>query len=665
MTFGFPWFLLGALGAAIPVLIHLYGQRRARRVDFPSLMLLRRAERERSSLVRLRQVLLMLLRALAILCLALALARPVLTGLRLPWVAGTPVVLLLDDSLSMGAKGPGASAIERARQAATGLRQGLPPGQSYVLAPLSQGVSDLQTTDSRGLGDALGKCQATYQVVDLPAALGSIAAQATSPDLRQARWVLLTDLQASAWRSSFQPPPWLRDLLVVDCGTDGPNAALTGLQPGDVPALVGRPLQLRATVEAQPAGATASLPVRVTINQGALPSATCRLVRGRGEALFEWTPSKPGLLRIRASIPGDRLAEDNEAFLVVEVRKQLRVVLLGSGAATRWVRLALSPTLRAPIQTRTGPGDLSPALGGQDPFAQDAVVLLDAPEAGHEGDLEAFVESGGGLLIFAPTLPSPDLRVLLQLDGEELAPAPVPAAPVRIGSFDSFRPPLEAFANAAAGDLREPVFRRYCRITIPPDSRWRVLASFTDQTPALIAGSVGRGRVLIANFAPDTKSSDLTSLPVFVPLMHRLLSYVARSYHLETTRFLPGQTVSAQAIAGGAPGDAGAAPSLRPERPGIYELRWKAAGNRESVEHFAVNVDPLESDLRRLSPQEVQRRLQPVKVRVCGPDQIASSLPASAVPLATPLWVLGLVLLTVELWLLRRAPTPRPPTTQV
>ncbi|MBU0611631.1 MAG: BatA domain-containing protein, partial [Armatimonadetes bacterium] len=99
MSFLHPWLLLGALGAAVPVLLHFFGRRRARRVPFSSLMLIQQAQRERSALMRVRQLLLMVLRALAILLLSLAAAQPVLplrTSLR-------DVAVVLDDTPSMRA----------------------------------------------------------------------------------------------------------------------------------------------------------------------------------------------------------------------------------------------------------------------------------------------------------------------------------------------------------------------------------------------------------------------------------------------------------------------------------------------------------------------------------------------------------------------------------
>jgi len=49
MSFFNPLLLWGALGAAFPLLIHLWGRRRPRRVLFPSLRLIRAGQQQQSS----------------------------------------------------------------------------------------------------------------------------------------------------------------------------------------------------------------------------------------------------------------------------------------------------------------------------------------------------------------------------------------------------------------------------------------------------------------------------------------------------------------------------------------------------------------------------------------------------------------------------------------
>src|SRR5215210_8966345 len=103
MAFLNPFFLIGALAAGIPVLVHLVRRTRARRVEFASLMFLRRIEQKTVRRRKLRNLLLLAMRCAALMLLALAFARPYFTFQK-PVNASTDrraSVILIDGSYSM------------------------------------------------------------------------------------------------------------------------------------------------------------------------------------------------------------------------------------------------------------------------------------------------------------------------------------------------------------------------------------------------------------------------------------------------------------------------------------------------------------------------------------------------------------------------------------
>src|SRR5947207_13235447 len=112
MVFLSPLMLVGLLLVALPIIIHLLVRRRARRLDFPSLAFLRETPSFKMYPRRIRQPLLLALRAAAIILLVMGLARPLIT-LHTPTHA--PVrFILMDASLSMNKLGRAEPALELA-----------------------------------------------------------------------------------------------------------------------------------------------------------------------------------------------------------------------------------------------------------------------------------------------------------------------------------------------------------------------------------------------------------------------------------------------------------------------------------------------------------------------------------------------------------------------
>src|SRR5579862_4779671 len=102
MSFLQPFLLYGLPLAALPVIIHLIHLYRRRQVKWAAMMFLRAAQRMNKGLSRLRQILILALRVLAVAAILFVITRP-LAGGWLGLLGGAPdtVMVLLDRSASM------------------------------------------------------------------------------------------------------------------------------------------------------------------------------------------------------------------------------------------------------------------------------------------------------------------------------------------------------------------------------------------------------------------------------------------------------------------------------------------------------------------------------------------------------------------------------------
>ena len=105
MGFLAPLMLVGITALAVPIAIHLIGRRRARVVKFAALDFLMATKRRTARKFRLRERLLLAVRALACAAVAVALAKPYTSCTRKgPQVTRGPqaAVLVIDDSFAAG-----------------------------------------------------------------------------------------------------------------------------------------------------------------------------------------------------------------------------------------------------------------------------------------------------------------------------------------------------------------------------------------------------------------------------------------------------------------------------------------------------------------------------------------------------------------------------------
>lgn len=115
MNFASPEFLFALAAISVPIIIHLFNFRRFKKVYFSDIRFLKDVEIETKSRNKLKNLLILFSRILAITFLVMAFGRPVIpTGSRaLP--ASSPIVIYIDNSFSMNAEGENGNLLEEAK----------------------------------------------------------------------------------------------------------------------------------------------------------------------------------------------------------------------------------------------------------------------------------------------------------------------------------------------------------------------------------------------------------------------------------------------------------------------------------------------------------------------------------------------------------------------
>jgi hypothetical protein len=337
-------------------------------------------------------------------------------------------------------------------------------------------------------------------------------------------------------------------------------------------------------------------------------------------------------------------------------------------------------------------------LTAADFAAHDVVILNDTPLGGGLADrVRTFVEQGGGLFVVVgdrSTWP----------DGLEVMPGRIAPAvdqglgrTITVGYTDFSHPVFELFRAPRSGDFRGTSVYRYRGIELAPTAR--VLARFDDGAVALAEQATGSGRTLMWTGTLDNLWSDLVVRPVFLPFLHRTVTYLAQ-YEALTPWQTVGQVFAEESTGrtrvaispsgqripvsrGGAPvvpasesaagegeevdgEDVAVAPAGRGDEvwveldePGFYEVRDAASDGDASATVIAVNVDRAESDLTPLDPQElvaaVTGRARGAAAQ--GEGDVAELRPVDLERRQSLWWYLllgGVLLLAVETWLSNR-----------
>ncbi|MEW6750966.1 MAG: BatA domain-containing protein [Candidatus Latescibacterota bacterium] len=636
MQFLNPAVLFGLTAALAPLALHLLHRGRSRPLPFSSLRFLQRLHHSRMRQVRLRQWLVLILRTLIIALLVCAFARPAYRGGqgwggRWEAVAG---VVLLDRSASTAYRLPGGTVFAQLRQQAQEVAGLFEARDRLAVIPFAeQPQAALGGAPGEHLTERLREMSPGQGGTDLQAALRAAARQLNQWPGLEPEVYLLTDLAAHDWAELKEPRAFLgkaRVYVSAPLGGEPANVHVDQVHaPSWMPA-VGSKLRFDVRVANTSPRPANGLDVDLFLDAERVAQQQVDLRPGEAAPTqLVATPRRAGRLAGFAQIPDDALAEDNRRYFVVGVPEQIDVWLLGPQPhGTYYAHRALAAAAQTDVALRLRAG-LLPEL--EDAALQGTEVLvlcnLDRLTPAQTRLVQAFVAGGGGLILF------PGAQADLNYLNRELLPPLLPAAvkgvvgrPGGQAGFqvlDSTRVHRPLFADLVSPlPQDQPHFA--ASFEVASTQQAQPLALFADGRVAMASAWREQGRTVLLAFPLDLEWSDLPLKGLFAPLLHRLVRDLSLTADRQTDyvvgqaaqRYLPGVPTSAAVRAESPSGDpqlleaqtAGDRPVWRLPHLGEAGI-WKVWWEGQEVDQFAVNLDPAESDLARISPEEVRRLL--------------------------------------------------------
>jgi Mg-chelatase subunit ChlD len=670
MAFLSPIFLLGALAAALPVLVHLVRRTRAVKLQFPSLMFLRRIEQKTIRKRRLRNLLLLALRSAALLLLALAFARPYYSGASAASASNSQSssVILIDASYSMRY----AEVFNRARQAALNLISESPSNEQFAIVQFSRSyevVSPMKQNHD----------EARAAVAQLQPGLGATdylqAVQAAISLLKDAggakRIHLISDFQDGGWNRSAPPIKLPADIKLntIDVADARPsNLAVLDVKAEPVVYQQKYSGKLTARVANYGAESISNATVDFKLNDLTVERRQLKLEPSeQGMVEFSGFNVPEGANRASVEISGDAFTLDDKSFFTIRREDQNKVLVIDSAARGRSESFFLQQSLAAGennqygLTTKTA-GTTSPA----ELETYRVIIVNDAGgiSEGLAAAIKAFAERGGGLILVAGrhTEAGEFNRRFAGLAPAQLGDMVQSRSYALMSQLKSDHPIFAPFQRG--GRLASTRVYGYHRATANDGAT--TIAALDDGNPVIVDGLAGRGKVLLITTTLDTAWNDLPLTPMFLPLARQMLEYLGgreapAAYTIGQVVAAPPDTDgSLPAIdnpAGGRLNDARQNPTgelaFDATEIGYYKFRYR---NRN--EFAAVNLDTRESDFTKLNIDDLvasltrepgDREVPPVQ----SPRMTAEEIEARQ-RLWLPLLLLSLALFIAEATLARR-----------
>ena len=492
-----PLAIAGVAAAAAPIIIHLFNRSRFREIDWGAMDFLLEAVKRSRSLLRFRDLLLLVLRTAAVVLFGLAVARPFLrlgaaaTAGRGPLLA----ILVVDNSLSMGRERLGGrTLLDDAKDRAKDALEQLPPGSRATVVPLCGPAGSYSLDPLRTQEDAVEAIDA-IRVIDRAGTVAQAVDLATQAaervvDLADKRIVFIGDQQVAAWPAD--PKPLLAgtagpggglplDMQAVAVAVPEPdNTWVESFAVADGVADVDLPATLTAVVRHEGREPRRHVQVSLVIDDAEVATETIDLEPGQAREvsfshLFDAAPEpdRPAWSTAMVVLPEDAVPQDDRRCIVVPVVSSLPVVFVDQYGAgdedPRRGRLGETLSVRrllAPVTTRdTTQKHLVRVrhVSGEKLDEETLQGVGLAVVAGVRGPgatvplLRSFVDRGGQLVIAAGGDFDPAAwTAAAWLDGDGILPAPLGGTSGRLPDETGRLEPRRLSWNSMRD---EPLFR--------------------------------------------------------------------------------------------------------------------------------------------------------------------------------------------------------------
>lgn len=529
-----PSFLFALTLIAIPILIHLFNFRRFKKAYFTNVRFLQELKEETTRVSKLKHLLVLLSRILAVIFLVLAFAQPIIPVSIGGTVRGTRVVsIYIDNSFSMESITREGTLLDVAKKKAKEIAMAYPPVTRFQLltndfeavhqrlvsrdefldeaehvkiSPVSRNLSDVVIRQKEALHQASENSQCSFLISDFQTGTSDIANIKAD-----------SSLQLNLVALPVQPTS---NIYIDSCWLSSPVVQLN------------RPVSLTVKLRNSGDKDVENVPIRLLINGTQRAVASAAIGAGQSvETNISFSITTAGWQQTEIKITDHPITFDDNYFLAFNVREQLNVLSIDGHSG--------SPYLKA--------------LFGNDPYFkfssvgvsqvdysklnnQDLIIINEVADfsSGLNAEITKYTERGGSIIWF------PDSEANLTSYNNFLTGDAFSTAVNNIDKVERIDLQNPVFAdvfetkNNSTDKVNYPVTTKHFPLSHNGNGRL-VLMQLQGGDPFLSQYNRGKGKIYLFAVPLTPGFSNLARHAMIVPLLYKMALLSTRQPEIEYT----------------------------------------------------------------------------------------------------------------------------------
>ena len=643
-----PFYLLGALAVGLPILFHLIRRRPTGAIEFSSHMFLQPTPPRLTRRSRLENWPLLLMRALALMLLAAAFARPFLRSTEISSAdrIGRRIVMVVDKSASMKRQNLWQSAVQEATKVIEDLNDEDQLAivafdeEPQILFSFEQSTQLDSASRKRAALTAIGGTSPSWYATEMGQAISFAADMATGHEAEvssdpenaaaeeiNATLILISDMQQGAEIESLQQYAWPKRLTLETRRVNASQTTNARAQILSESNFADESDRIRVRVSNTPDSQSARFTLGYASSAGSDPESELPVQVPPGESRVVRMPI-PSSSVTSLVLQGDDHSFDNQWHLVSNEPESVSLLFVGKAiddsetksqendsAARNSLLYYLKrvPISNKRVNVTVDQIDPEKLTIAPLPATTPLIVVADSVPERMTNQLREYAKLGGRILFVLSNAEASKLRGTIA----SLSDAPAESFAIAEAEIDDYsmltdiqftHPIFQSMADPKFNDFTKVRFWSHRKIQGVTES-WTALANFDSGDPALLEHQVGTGRIWVLASGWQPTESQLALSTKFLPLVYSFFGRLSSSTDSQSSitvgeapAFTPSPTALVSDPSGRSFSFASISETEGINQPGIY--RFEDNGN---AKRFAVNLAGPESNTFPLAREAFER----------------------------------------------------------
>ena len=521
MKFAHPEFLYALFAIAIPILIHLFNFRKFKKIYFSNVEFLKEVQQETQAKSKLKHLLILLSRILAIAFLVFAFAQPFIPSSENDVANQNNIVgIYIDNSFSMESKGENGSLLNEAKNKAIDLINSYRATDKFILTTNNFNTGDQRLLSNEEAIDKIESVAISTSSRKLSKIYSRNRDAINASETNNKSFYIFSDFQKSTTDfKAINSDSLISSYLIPIKASEISNLFVDSCWFNSPTHLINQNETLNIRIKNNSENDLENIPVKLYINnQNVVPASFSVKANDKTIVTLNYRNKTKGVQQGKVELRDNPVTMDDAFYFSYTISNNINILGIGNN----------EPALNSIYHTDSVFNFSNYEANQLDYSAiksSNLVVIhnIDQINSGLSNSIKSFIDNGGSLLVFPSNkINTNSYKEFLSLLSVNYYTV-LDTSETKVGEINLKHPIYNnVFEGTPKGNLNLPLVSSHYQLSKGTTAYKNNILTLKNGTPFLTEYKTGKGTVYLSTVSLDKVKSNFTNHALFVPTLYNI-----------------------------------------------------------------------------------------------------------------------------------------------